>query len=93
MVTSFSDAAFSMEIGEISDPIQTDFGYHIIQVLGKREAQIAADDFEQDKSEAFSAWLTEQRDARDDISIMENWDKYVPTTPVVPESVKLAIYQ
>jgi peptidyl-prolyl cis-trans isomerase D len=33
MVTPFSDAAFSLPIGEISEPILTQFGYHLIEVL------------------------------------------------------------
>lgn len=36
MVKPFSDAAFSMEIGEISEPVQSDFGYHIIQLTDKK---------------------------------------------------------
>ena len=32
MVPQFEEAAFSMEPGEISEPVQTDFGWHIIYV-------------------------------------------------------------
>ena len=35
MVDEFSDAAFQLEAGEISKPIKTKFGFHIIKVYGK----------------------------------------------------------
>lgn len=35
MVREFEDACFNMEVGEISAPIQTQFGWHLIQLTGK----------------------------------------------------------
>ncbi len=35
MVPEFEDAAFSMNVGEISEPVQTQFGYHIIKLNAK----------------------------------------------------------
>lgn len=36
MVPEFEKKAFSMEVGEISNPIMTQFGWHIIRVIDKK---------------------------------------------------------
>lgn len=45
MVPEFSEAAFALGAGEVSEPVKTQFGWHVIQVVEKRRAEPPA--FEQ----------------------------------------------
>ena len=42
MVKDFEDLAFSLQINEISQPVKTQFGYHIIMVTDHRKSKTAS---------------------------------------------------
>ncbi len=84
MVEEFETAAFALtEIGEISQPVQTSFGWHLIQLLGREERPMTSDRLEQTKQEAFNAWLEEIK-AGMTIQRYDNWKTRVPTIPTTP---------
>jgi parvulin-like peptidyl-prolyl isomerase len=73
------EAAFSLPVGETSQPISNTIGIHIIEVLGHEERELAPDILEQRKTQAFDDWLQEQRQSA---AVQRFWsvDKVPPDT-------------
>jgi len=80
MIPDFELAAFDAEIGIIPDPIETSFGWHIIDVLGKELREVDEYTLQLAVQTAFNAWLIEARAAAD-IDINPDWQSRVPPSP------------
>ncbi len=61
MVPPFEEAAFALEVGQVSDVVQTRFGYHIIKVVDHRDAETRT--FEQSKDQIIQ--MLKQRKQRE----------------------------
>ena len=55
MVPEFADAAFKLEKGKVSDPVQTQFGWHVIKVEDKRKKPAPTYEQVKDQLESFVA--------------------------------------
>ena len=71
LVPEFDQAMNRLQIGEVSNPVKTEFGWHLIQVLERREAQLTLEKQrqfaraairERKFEQAYQAWLRELLD-------------------------------
>ena len=58
MVPEFEKAAFSMKSGELSEPVRTQFGWHLIQVKERHQGKLTPYDAIKEK---VTEYLTERR--------------------------------
>ena len=82
MVDAFETAAFDADIGMIAEPVETSFGCHIIEILGREEREL--DDYSHQLSvqTEFNSWLIDVHLASA-IEISKNWLERVPDPPSV----------
>jgi peptidyl-prolyl cis-trans isomerase D len=84
-VPEFETVAFSQDVGEISEPVQSQYGYHIIQVLGHEMRPLSADEYSKAVDDAFNAFLDELRNAAT-IEIDPGYLSLLPTKPTLQDA-------
>jgi peptidyl-prolyl cis-trans isomerase D len=84
MVPAFEEAVFALKDGEISEPVQSSFGWHIIQKLGHTTVPLTTSAYQQARQTAFDDFLANLRD-ESDVTIYDYWMERVPTSPNLQE--------
>jgi len=85
MVPEFETAAFSQKIGEIGEPVKSQFGYHIIQVIDRREMPVSEDQYQQSREKALTDWLAKTRQEATDagtLTTFDIWNQRIPSDPI-----------
>ena len=80
-VPEFRQAIEAAEIGELTGPIESEFGFHIIQVRSKEERSAAALEaqIERAKQQEFDRFVEALREENaDSFEISDSWLDYVP---------------
>lgn len=75
MVPEFEKAAFEAEIDQVVGPVQTQFGYHLIKVEAKNEAEVAA--FEEVKESIRRALIQQKQNKLYTDTVAELKEKYM----------------
>lgn len=80
-VAEFAEAVRTAEIGAIVGPVETDFGFHIIQVRAREQREATDAEISRARELAFDAWLEELRTENEgNFSTTGAWAENLPNT-------------
>jgi parvulin-like peptidyl-prolyl isomerase len=79
-VEPFADALEAAEIGAVVGPVETEFGWHVLQVRGREERPLADQDYENTQNRELEQFIEDKREADDaGIEIFDLWTENIPS--------------
>lgn len=97
MVAEFETAAFALEkSGDFTlEPVQSSFGYHIIQLIAKQDRPLTQEQYDAAKNKVFQDWLTAAREEYGVETYDDFWKERTPSEPnfvtMATDSAKAAV--
>jgi peptidyl-prolyl cis-trans isomerase D len=88
MDPAFEESAFSLAIGEISQPVQSAYGWHIIQAIDHAVRPLTDSEFTQYKQDTFTNWLND-KETNSTITRDSIWETNIPQIPTIPPELVL----
>ena len=76
-------AAFKMKVGEVSDPVRTQFGYHVLKVLDRKTAHTATLD---EARPAITAYLTQEKRQKAEAALLAGLREKAKIETFLPEA-------
>lgn len=99
MLPDFAKAAFALKAGEVSDPVKTPFGFHLVKLVDRKKGQPMAFDqvkgqlqrrlLDERQAQRFQTWIKDleggAKITRDESSLpVGNFGPAAPATPAAP---------
>ena len=93
--TTFVAKAYETQVGTVSQPFQTQFGWHLVQVLERAERPLTASQVSQARDSKLQTWLSEQQAKVNDdgtplVEVLPVWSERVVSEPSVPLDLQVA---
>jgi peptidyl-prolyl cis-trans isomerase D len=78
-VDAFKDASETLTIGQISEPVETEFGFHVMQVLGRELRDVTEEDRDRVTQALYRDWIADIRTTNEaNINRSDNWLDFMP---------------